>query len=182
MNRPYSEATVELVAEATEQHHIVAGETDAMGNNPCVCGQWWDAAGDNPGWDQHMAEVALDALAAAGLLLPEGAETRTEREQLALHLDILAKRLRGFGVEAQRPAQALAEQLRADALPIVVIDEPGPDVQVVMDPLGNKVRRGRGRSGGWVWWGGRSGNRPEWSWEKVRDGFGPLVLPPPEDS
>lgn len=75
---PYTEATVDLVAEATEQHHIVDGQTDAMGNSPCVCGQWWDAPGDNPGWDQHMAEVALNALVRAGLLLPEGAETRTE--------------------------------------------------------------------------------------------------------
>jgi len=59
----------DLIAEATEQHHIEAGETDAMGNNPCVCGQWWDAAGDNPGWDQHMADVALVALHRAGLLV-----------------------------------------------------------------------------------------------------------------
>lgn len=104
----------------------------------------------------------------------------TERELLALHLDILAKRLRGFGVEAQRPAQALAAQIRTGTLPAVVIDEPGIEVRVVLDPFGNKVRRGR--SGGWVWWGGRSGNRPEWPWEKVRDGFGPLVLPSQDES
>jgi hypothetical protein len=72
------EAAVELVVAATEQHYIAAGQTDAMGNNPCTCGEWWDAAGDNPGWDQHMAEVALKALADAGLLLPGGAEQRTE--------------------------------------------------------------------------------------------------------
>lgn len=67
-NPRWSEATAELVAEATEKHHLVNGQTDAMGNSPCVCGQWWDAAGDNPGWDQHMAEVTLTALADAGWL------------------------------------------------------------------------------------------------------------------
>lgn len=77
----------DLIAGATEQHHIVAGQTDAMGNNPCVCGQWWDAAGDNPGWDQHMADVALVALHAAGLLVtPELTAVvdaaRTEAEAL----------------------------------------------------------------------------------------------------
>lgn len=75
---PYSEATVELVTDATEQHYLSDGQTDAMGNSACSCGQWWDAAGDNPGWDQHMAEVALGALAAAGRLLPEPVDTRTE--------------------------------------------------------------------------------------------------------
>lgn len=67
---PYTDADVELVATATEQHHIVDDRTDAMGNSPCVCDQWWDAAGDNPSWDQHLAEVALTALAAAGRLAP----------------------------------------------------------------------------------------------------------------
>ena len=66
--QPYTDTDVDLIAEATEQHHIVADRTDAMGNNPCVCDEWWDAAGDNPSWDQHMAEVALTALAAAGRL------------------------------------------------------------------------------------------------------------------
>jgi hypothetical protein len=100
-----------------------------------------------------------------------------ERLRLALHLDILAKRLRG-SLEARRAVETLAEQLRTNTLPTVVVEEPSPEVRVVLDPHGNKVRRGR--NGGWVWWGGRSGSRPEWSWEKVRDGFGPLVLPPEE--
>lgn len=69
----WSDETEQLVAEATEKHHLVNGQTDAMGNSPCVCGKWWDAAGDNPGWDQHMAEVTLTALADAGLLVPASA-------------------------------------------------------------------------------------------------------------
>lgn len=173
MNRPYSEATRDVAARAI---HAVRTETQ---DHPERADELWEY----PVYRQAArasAEAALDALAAADRLLPEGAETRTEREELTIHLDILAKRLRGFGVEVQRPVQALAEQLRSDALAAVVIGEPGPDVQVVLDPFGNKVRRGR--SGGWVWWGGRSGNRPEWSWEKVRDGFGPLVLPPQDES
>lgn len=63
-------ADVELVTKATEAHHIVFTQTDANGNNPCVCGNWWDGA-DGPGWDEHMAEAALSALAAAGRLLTE---------------------------------------------------------------------------------------------------------------
>ena len=58
----------DAIATATEQHHIVYDRTDAMGNSPCVCDRWWDAAGDNPGWDEHMAEVALAALSEVGAL------------------------------------------------------------------------------------------------------------------
>lgn len=97
---PYSEATVELVTDATEQHYLSDGQTDAMGNSACSCGQWWDAAGDNPGWDQHMAEVALGALAAAGRLLPEGAPTAAEALMAAREdLNGVAKRLRAKAVE-----------------------------------------------------------------------------------
>lgn len=56
-NRPYSEATVKLA---------VAAIVDAN----------WRAK--NPGNITAEACAVLDALAAAGLLLPEGAETRTE--------------------------------------------------------------------------------------------------------
>jgi hypothetical protein len=72
-DRPYTDADVELVALVTAAHHIVTGQTDADGNNPCACGQWWDNA-DEPGWDEHIAEVALDALAAAGRLMLAGAQ------------------------------------------------------------------------------------------------------------
>ena len=63
------EAAVEAAATATEQHHIEFGETDAMGNNPCVCGTWWDSD-SMPGWDEHMAEVGIAA--AAPLLIEAG--------------------------------------------------------------------------------------------------------------
>lgn len=69
MTEPYTYADVELVTAATEQHHIDFGQRNADGNNPCVCGKWWDSA-DMPGWDEHMAEVAVAALAAGGRLLP----------------------------------------------------------------------------------------------------------------
>lgn len=55
--RPYSEATVRLAVEAI---------VDAN----------WRAK--NPGNITTEARAVLDALAAAGVLLPEGAETRTE--------------------------------------------------------------------------------------------------------
>lgn len=72
-DKPFTEEDVQLVAAATEQHHIVDGETDAMGNSPCVCGRWWDSA-DMEGWDEHMAEVALAALAETGRLLPHDSD------------------------------------------------------------------------------------------------------------
>jgi len=53
--------TGDLVAEATERHHIT-DQTDALGNNLCVCGDWADTA-DIEGWDQHLAYVGLNALA-----------------------------------------------------------------------------------------------------------------------
>lgn len=51
----------EVVALATGKHHIVVGEKDADGNSPCCCGRWW-ANGDDPGWDDHMADVSLAAI------------------------------------------------------------------------------------------------------------------------
>lgn len=104
---------------------------------------------------------------------------RARDELLAQHVELVAKRLQGT-LAAHEALTDLARRIREGDLPTIVVDEPGPEVRTVLDPHGNKVRRGR--DGGWVWWGGRSGNRPEWSWEKVRAGFGPLVLPPPEDS
>ncbi len=72
MTRPYTDADIELIATATEQHSIEHRRMNADGNSPCTCDQWWDAA-DGPGWDEHMAEVALTALAAAGgLAQPSG--------------------------------------------------------------------------------------------------------------
>lgn len=64
MNRPYSEAAVEVVAAVTD-----AWETRPRGRNhdPSRC---LSCRGN--------AMLVLDALAAAGLLLLEGAETRTE--------------------------------------------------------------------------------------------------------
>lgn len=58
---------VELVATATERHHLNLSRTDADGHNPCVCGGWQDGP-DGPSWDEHLAGVALDALRAAGRL------------------------------------------------------------------------------------------------------------------
>lgn len=46
------------IAEATAEHYIVTGRTDANGNNPCVCGRWWDSE-HTEGWDEHMASVSL---------------------------------------------------------------------------------------------------------------------------
>lgn len=68
MNRPYSEATVELVARAefeadqTPEHLIT----------------WERALSFVRKAYLDRARVGLDKLAAAGLLLPEGVETRTE--------------------------------------------------------------------------------------------------------
>lgn len=66
---PYTEADVELVTTATEQHYLDGDRTDAMGNNQCACGEWAEGF-DGPGWDEHMAEVSLAVLAAAGRLAP----------------------------------------------------------------------------------------------------------------
>lgn len=70
MTPPYSEATVELVARAIFRHRYNANDSQMeriWGKDPATrasaCGS---------------ANAALDALAAAGRLLPEGAETRTE--------------------------------------------------------------------------------------------------------
>jgi hypothetical protein len=92
VNRPYSEATVELVARAefeadqTPEHLIT----------------WERALSFVRKAYLDRARVGLDKLAAAGLLLPEGVETRTEwgirngfgvhdyrsREQAEMWLDI----------------------------------------------------------------------------------------------
>lgn len=76
VSEAYTDETVELVATATDRHYLVTGQTDADRNTPCACGGWADGLGDSPSWDEHMARVALDALAAAGLLVPAGAKTR----------------------------------------------------------------------------------------------------------
>lgn len=78
MSAKWTAETEELVANATAAHWIVHGRTDADGNNPCVCDRWWDSE-HGPGWDEHMAEVTLTALADAGLLLLPGGKTRIER-------------------------------------------------------------------------------------------------------
>ncbi|MFI6333247.1 hypothetical protein ACIBBG_33970 [Micromonospora chersina] len=64
--KPYTDAEIQLVAAATEQHSLEPGRADADQHSPCSCEQWWDSPG--PGWDEHMADVALSALAAAGRL------------------------------------------------------------------------------------------------------------------
>lgn len=65
--QPWTEETRDAIATAMEAHHIQADVTDGMGNNPCSCGQWWDAS-EMEGWDQHMADVALAALTDNGAL------------------------------------------------------------------------------------------------------------------
>lgn len=52
---------VEVVARAMEAHHLVTGVVDADRNSPCAC-RGWREGGDET-WDEHMAEVALTALA-----------------------------------------------------------------------------------------------------------------------
>lgn len=79
----FPDELIQLVATATEQHHIEYGVTDGSGNNPCVCGQWWDSS-DVEGWDEHMAAVALAALAEAGRLLPASARLV---EELGVRVD-----------------------------------------------------------------------------------------------
>lgn len=69
MNRPYSEATVELaaaaIAKACDDEDVFTSEVNTDAH--------WDL---NREVYRDDARSALDALAAAGLLLPEGAETR----------------------------------------------------------------------------------------------------------
>ena len=60
-------ADVALIVAATEQHCLVSGQPDADGHDPCSCGQWREGA-DGSSWDEHMAEVTVAALAAAGRL------------------------------------------------------------------------------------------------------------------
>ncbi len=67
MAAPYTDA--ELVAAATGQHAIEPRRANADGHDPCSCGQWWGSP-EGPSWDEHMAEVALAALSAAGRLAP----------------------------------------------------------------------------------------------------------------
>lgn len=54
------DAAIEAVAVATESHYIDLSQTDADGHTPCICGQWWDGAGE-PGWDEHMADIGVRA-------------------------------------------------------------------------------------------------------------------------
>jgi hypothetical protein len=105
---------------------------------------------------------------------PERSARSDERARIALHLDLLAEQLRG-SLAAHRAIAELAERVRRNTLPEILIDEPGPDVLKVIDPHGAVVQRGKT---GWIWYGGKSGRRPERPWEEVRDGFGPLRLPP----
>jgi hypothetical protein len=67
MSDRWTDETAELVALATGAHHLDPNWTDADGHSRCVCGGWVDGE-MNPGWDDHMAEVSLTALADAGLL------------------------------------------------------------------------------------------------------------------
>lgn len=131
----YTEEDVELVAEATEQHHIEFGITDAMGNNPCSCGQWWDAAGDNPGWDQHMAEVALAALAAAGRLIPPGSETRERIAATAETLHVVAEWGDVGGEELHRVAEEVATGRVADWMCCPVCEEIACDAGCPLAPV-----------------------------------------------
>ena len=55
-----SDELADRIAEATAEHHIATGRPDADGNDPCVCGQWWDSE-HCEGWDEHMAAVSLAA-------------------------------------------------------------------------------------------------------------------------
>ncbi|MEV7267086.1 hypothetical protein AB0N38_26340 [Micromonospora aurantiaca] len=71
---PYTADDIQLIVVATEQHSLSPGQPDADGHDPCSCGQWREGA-DGSSWDEHMAEVSLAALAAAGRLLPADAST-----------------------------------------------------------------------------------------------------------
>lgn len=86
------QAAIDAAAEATEQHHIELGRTNADGNSPCSCGQWWDSVHDR-GWDEHMAEIAYAAMEPIlrqaiidELTRTTGAAVRKQlREILAMH-------------------------------------------------------------------------------------------------
>lgn len=67
---PYTEATVELVAKA-----LARSSGDDAFSNPKWADSEWDDTREPHLWH---ARSALDALVKAGLLLPEGAETRTD--------------------------------------------------------------------------------------------------------
>lgn len=69
MNRPYSEATRDLAARAIHDHRY--RDLDHGGDV-------WASDYEERTEAYALADGVLDALAAAGLLLPEGAETRTE--------------------------------------------------------------------------------------------------------
>lgn len=64
----WTDDTAARLAEATGAHYLLMGQIDADGNSPCVCGRWAENATET-GWDDHMAEVTLTALADAGLLV-----------------------------------------------------------------------------------------------------------------
>ena len=83
MAEQFPDELIQLVATATQRHHIEDDHTDASGNSPCVCGRWWDSS-DMEGWDEHMAAVALAALDEAGRLLPPGAHIA---EEIAVRVD-----------------------------------------------------------------------------------------------
>lgn len=120
------DAAIEAATEATIQHAIESGRTDADGNNPCSCGEWWDAEGE-PGWDEHMAEVAvraaepllaqahteeLDALKAQVKRAQEYASSRdktiaTVREEAQRNLTALSE-----ATEERDAARAEADQMR----------------------------------------------------------------------
>jgi hypothetical protein len=65
-----------------------------------------------------------------------------ERARIALHLDILGEQLRG-SLTAHRAITELAEQVRRNTLPEVLVDEPGHDMLKVIDPHGAVIRRGK---------------------------------------
>lgn len=89
---PYSEATVELVAAA-----IASARDDDVFTEVEWNGSHWDGLRDAYRSD---ATSALDALAAAGRLLPEGALTAAEALMAARDdLNGVAKRLRAKAVE-----------------------------------------------------------------------------------
>lgn len=46
-----------------QQHYL----TTESGHSECVCGEWGEGEME-PGWDDHLADVAIDA----GFTLPEG--------------------------------------------------------------------------------------------------------------
>lgn len=63
---------VEVVARATSQHYLSGVNTQA-GHELCSCEQWADGGMDED-WEDHLAQVALAALAEYGALIPTGGE------------------------------------------------------------------------------------------------------------